>query len=206
MRSQRPMVYPNPNAYAMNNNMMYRPQYQTPMNGNNRGLFLDAITGALGNTVSGAGGAVGGLLGGAGGAVGGLLGGAGNAASQVVGGTVDGVKNVGEGLDDGADKIGESLGMGDDAGTGLLVGGAAAGAGYMMRKKRQKIHQSKVRMLDQKIAMKEFQANLVDQEYQLLVHANRDLHAANGRVSNLERNAVYRINARILDYAIGAYY
>ena len=88
---------------------------------------------------------------------------------------------------------------------GMLAGGAAAGAGYMMMKKRQAEHAAKVRMLDQKIAMKDFQSNLIDQEYQLLLHANRDLHSANGRITNLEKNAAYRINARILDYAIGAY-
>ena len=110
------------------------------------------------------------------------------------------------GIVGGANAVGETLGLGKGAGKGLMVGGAAAGAGYMMMQRRKKIHKAKVRMLDQKIAMKDFQSNLVDQEYQLLVHANRDLHAANGRISNLERNAVYRINARILDYAIGAYY
>lgn len=126
--------------------------------------------------------------GGGGGGGGGLLG--------AVGGAVDGV----------GDSIGSTLGLGDNAGTGLMAGGAAAGVGYMMMQKRKKEHAFKVRMLEQKIAMKEFQSNLVDQEYQLLLHANRDLHGANGRISNLERNAVYRINARILDYAIGAYY
>ena len=205
------MTYP----YQQNMQPMMTPMgYQMAMNNRLQGhrhLF------DLGGMIGGAGGAVGGLLGGAGGAVGniaqGVGAGAGNAiegagegAGAAAGGVGGALSSVGGAVDGVGDSVGSALGMGDNAGTGLAVGAAAAGAGYMMRKRRQKIHAAKVRMLDQKIAMKEFQSNLVDQEYQLLLHANRDLHAANGRVSNLERNAVYRINARILDYAIGAYY
>ena len=178
----------------------------------NRKMFLGALTSmvpggdAIGGALGGLGGAVGGGAAALGAGAGNVAEGAGEGAGGAVGGIGGGLTSMANGIDSGADNIGSSLGMGENAGTGLMVGGAAAGAGYMMRKKRQKIHKAKVRMLDQKIAMKEFQSNLVDQEYQLLVHANRDLHAANGRISNLERNAVYRINARILDYAIGAYY
>jgi hypothetical protein len=210
-----------PYAY---NQMMMPMAYgaQNPSLQGHRHLFdLGGLAGGLGNAAGGlAGGlgnAVGGVMGGAGNAVGGVAEGAGEGAANVVegagegaGGILGGVGSalgaVGGGIDAAGDSVGSALGMGDNAGTGLAVGAAAAGAGYYMRMKRQKIHKAKVRMLDQKIAMKEFQSNLVDQEYQLLLHANRDLHAANGRVSNLERNAVYRINARILDYAIGAYY
>jgi len=160
----------------------------------------------VGNLAGGAGNALGGATAGAGEGVANAAEGAGEGAGGLLGGVGSALGAVGGGIDSAGDSVGSALGMGENAGTGLAVGAAAAGAGYMMRKRRQKIHKAKVRMLDQKIAMKEFQSNLVDQEYQLLLHANRDLHAANGRVSNLERNAVYRINARILDYAIGAYY
>lgn len=204
---------PYANPYMMGNSLKY-PRKTLGFLGD----ALGQVAGGTGGLVSSLGGAVGTLGGGAGELIanaggtsleqqpaevqaapaeaapaeaaggGGLLG--------AVGGAVDGV----------GDSVGSALGLGDNAGTGLAVGGMAAGAGYMMMQKRKKEHAFKVRMLEQKIAMKEFQSNLVDQEYQLLLHANRDLHAANGRISNLERNAVYRINARILDYAIGAYY
>ena len=212
----RPYAYP-----QMMMPMAYGAQNLANLQGHRHLFDLGGLTGgltsSLGNAVGGAGDAVGNVLGGAGNAVGGVAEGAGEGTANVVegagegaGGILGGVGGalgaVGGGIDAAGDSVGSALGMGDNAGTGLAVGAAAAGAGYYMRMKRQKIHKAKVRMLDQKIAMKEFQSNLVDQEYQLLLHANRDLHAANGRVSNLERNAVYRINARILDYAIGAYY
>lgn len=199
------------------------------------GGMIGSVTGNVGNAVGGIGNAVGGGIGGAGGALGGTISGIGNAlqgkapdlqnqqaapqaAAQPVAQEVAPAEEGGDGggggllggiggaIDGVGDSVGSALGLGGNAGTGLAIGGAAAGAGYMMRKKRQREHQAKVRMLDQQIAMKDFQSGLVDQEYQLLLHANRDLHSANGRISNLERNAVYRINARILDYAIGAYY
>lgn len=206
-----------PMGYAYQNNLNLQ---------GHRHLFdlggaLGSVTGGLGNAVGGAASSLGNAVGGAASAIGGGAGqavegvgegageaveGAGEGAGGLLGGIGGALGSVGGAVDSVGDNVGSALGMGDNAGTGLAVGAAAAGAGYMMRKRRQKIHAAKVRMLDQKIAMKEFQSNLVDQEYQLLLHANRDLHAANGRISNLERNAVYRINARILDYAIGAYY
>lgn len=214
-KSNLQMTYPYQQNYQ--SAMMTPMGYGYPNMMNNMQRHRNLFGGLLSGVTSAVGGAAGGALGGAGDAVGGLIGGVGDGAGQAIegagegaGGVADGVgsaaSSVGGAIDGVGDSVGSALGMGDNAGTGLAVGAAAAGAGYMMRKKRQKEHAAKVRMLDQKIAMKEFQSNLVDQEYQLLVHANRDLHAANGRVSNLERNAVYRINARILDYAIGAYY
>ena len=210
-RNNLQMTYP----YQQNYQPMMTPMgYQMAMNNNLQGhrhLFdiggaLGSVGGLVGGVAGGAGEAVGGVAEGLGAGTGNAIEGAGEGAGAAAGGIGGAVGSVGGAIDGAADNVGSALGMGDNAGTGLAVGAAAAGAGYMMRKRRQKIHAAKVRMLDQKIAMKEFQSNLVDQEYQLLLHANRDLHAANGRVSNLERNAVYRINARILDYAIGAYY
>lgn len=174
--------------------------------GNAVGGVTSGVGGAVGNVASSLGVGAGEAAEGAGEGAANAVEGAGEGAGGLLGGVGSAVSSVGGAIDSAGDSVGSALGMGDNAGTGLAVGAAAAGAGYMMRKRRQKIHAAKVRMLDQKIAMKEFQSNLVDQEYQLLLHANRDLHAANGRISNLERNAVYRINARILDYAIGAYY
>ena len=166
------------------------------------GSTVNGVGNAVGSTVNGAGNA----LGQVGQAAGSTISGAGQGTANVIDGVSSGVGQVGSGLDEGGDAIGKSLGMGGNSGTGLLIGGAAAGAGYMLRKKRMKIHKSKVRILDQKIAISDFQDNLINQEYQLLVNANKNLHQANGRVRDLERNAVYRINARILDYSIGNYY
>ena len=193
-------------AYAANNHALLKGHRGLFDIGGMAGSLTSGLGDAVGGVVGGAGAGVGDAVAGAGEGVGNAAEGAGEGATGILGGVGNAVGSIGGGIDAAGDSVGSALGMGDNAGTGLAVGAAAAGAGYYMRQRRQKIHKAKVRMLDQKIAMKEFQSNLVDQEYQLLLHANRDLHAANGRVSNLERNAVYRINARILDYAIGAYY
>ena len=197
-------------------NMYGNPNQMVPFG---QRKMMGGLLGGLGSMASGVMGGAGDMVGKTLGGVGDLLGGTGAPQQQGGGGGGGGQQAAPAaqnqqvepeeeegGIVGGANAVGETLGLGKGAGKGLMVGGAAAGAGYMMMQRRKKIHKAKVRMLDQKIAMKDFQSNLVDQEYQLLVHANRDLHAANGRISNLERNAVYRINARILDYAIGAYY